>query len=393
MSLIKNFRNFILRSWLVTITLLCMVILTLTANAVSAEYEQYERAVSAKNSLDLASVRVFLPMIFKPPLLPGAFEKISPANNSISEANDVHLTWTASKNATKYEYCLDTTNDNNCSNWISVNNRTYAAVSGLSSSTKYFWQVRAWTNAAGPVYANGAANSYRNFTTLKTGVFVKNTCTLYVETSGYYRQLTCEFYNNTSEPIEGANLEIEVYDTNGNLVESATRYANIRIIHPQETSCVIYYFKAEPDFDHVKISGGYYTTEEFRPPVTVVNVQGGPGPRYYNLNGTVQNENSKGISQVYVVSTFYSNAGKALHCSSIDIDDATRILSPGEESTFGREYSFPDKNAILWYKVHVHGFWQNKLTQPLGPEMELIIEESEIRDSSPDRFRLPPNVD
>ena len=65
------------------------------------------------------------------------------------------LRWGASSNASSYEYCVDTVNNNACDGtWVSVGVATSVAPSGLLSARTYYWQVRA-VNASGTTNANG----------------------------------------------------------------------------------------------------------------------------------------------------------------------------------------------------------------------------------------------
>ncbi len=92
---------------------------------------------------------------------PGAFAKTAPANLAQIAGTSATLQWGASSGATSYAYCIDTTNDSACSNWVSTGTATSAAVSGLVAGTTYYWQARA-TNATGTTLADGG--SWRSFT-------------------------------------------------------------------------------------------------------------------------------------------------------------------------------------------------------------------------------------
>jgi hypothetical protein len=89
--------------------------------------------------------------------LPGAFNKLTPANGASNQPTGITLTWGTSTGATSYEYCIDTSNNANCdASWVSVGNVTSAALSGLVVGTTYSWQVRA-VNSQGNTQANGGA--------------------------------------------------------------------------------------------------------------------------------------------------------------------------------------------------------------------------------------------
>jgi hypothetical protein len=87
---------------------------------------------------------------------PGAFNKTDPANGAIVITSPT-LTWGTSVDATSYEYCYDTNNNNACdSSWTSAGATTSVGVGGLTNNATYYWQVRA-TNASGTTYANGGS--------------------------------------------------------------------------------------------------------------------------------------------------------------------------------------------------------------------------------------------
>ena len=97
---------------------------------------------------------------------PGTFGKSSPANKATGSSIYTTLTWTASSQADKYQYCIDTTNNNSCGSgdWISTGTDLKAKLTGLSHDKVYYWAVRA-INGAGKTYADG--NTWWSFKTKK----------------------------------------------------------------------------------------------------------------------------------------------------------------------------------------------------------------------------------
>ncbi len=124
---------------------------------------------------DIAITQVDVPSECTPSggQLPGAFAKSSPADGATDQSTSLSLTWGASSDATSYEYCLDTVDNNACDGvWVNVGNNTSAALSGLDIGTTYYWQTRS-VNPYGNTEANGGG--WWGFTTeiILPGPFVK----------------------------------------------------------------------------------------------------------------------------------------------------------------------------------------------------------------------------
>ena len=102
--------------------------------------------------------------VFAPPA-PLAFNKSGPASGVTGQPTSLNLSWGSSSGAARYEYCLDTVNNNACdASWVSTSTSTSKSLSGLANGTQYFWQVRA-VNAGGTTYANGSSTAWWSFTT------------------------------------------------------------------------------------------------------------------------------------------------------------------------------------------------------------------------------------
>lgn len=128
----------------------CLLIISIISSNASAQEPDYQ---------------VFLPLISLP-TPPDPFDKYSPADGATDQDLVLGLWWVPSEWATNYEYCIDTTNDNACSSWISTGINNYAVPPQLTPGTTYYWQVRAWNGMVGPTYANGDPHSFWSFATL-----------------------------------------------------------------------------------------------------------------------------------------------------------------------------------------------------------------------------------
>lgn len=102
----------------------------------------------------------------KPLPIPGNFTKSSPTNGAIDQSVSPALSWGVSSNAVSYEYCIDTISDVNCdTSWVSTGANPSANLSGLVSSTTYYWQVHA-INGSGTTEAD--SGTWNSFTTSAT---------------------------------------------------------------------------------------------------------------------------------------------------------------------------------------------------------------------------------
>jgi hypothetical protein len=93
--------------------------------------------------------------VYGMPILPAAFGKTIPADGAL--LHDTGLSWQASAGADRYEFCLDTTDNDTCDGvWADNGTATTATALQLMIDTDYYWQVRA-VNSQGTTYADGGA--------------------------------------------------------------------------------------------------------------------------------------------------------------------------------------------------------------------------------------------
>ncbi|MFZ5856181.1 MAG: BMP family ABC transporter substrate-binding protein [Chloroflexota bacterium] len=98
-------------------------------------------------------------------LVPGNFSKTAPVNGAVNRHLSLNLSWEPSDGVGFYEYCIDTSNDNDCTNWNNVGSATYATITGLLPNQIYYWQVRS-SNYDTSTYANGTLAAFWSFKTM-----------------------------------------------------------------------------------------------------------------------------------------------------------------------------------------------------------------------------------
>ncbi len=159
--------------------------------------------VETKVQSSSSDFAIYLPIIIKPEPTPVDFNKYAPLTGTMGISPTPVLSWSISANATHYEYCIDTTDDGSCSNWISTGSNNYVGLYGLQQDTTYYWQVRAWNESYGPTYANGSPSQFWSFKTIQKRLvvfegFLSSACGFCQRASVVIDQLAAAYSN---EPV------------------------------------------------------------------------------------------------------------------------------------------------------------------------------------------------
>ncbi len=289
-------------------------------------------------------------------MVPGAFNKHAPANATTRATLSPILSWNVSSHATEYEYCFDTTNDGNCSSWISTGTNNYAGLRGLEPATTYYWQVRSWNGTYGPTYANGSANAYWSLTTLASDVWIMDNCSFTENRTGTYQYITCEMYNNTLVSIKSVKLYVDLYDSDGTLIGTDFAYTLLDLVHPQETACVRISFPLMTNLAHYSLYRSYSNAaNEWRPPLAISNHSGNAKPYGYEVLGIITNNSQATLEKVSAVDTLYDSGGLVIGCDYAYINQDPANLAPGQQSSFRIYTLMKDPYLISRYKLQADG--------------------------------------
>jgi formylglycine-generating enzyme required for sulfatase activity len=295
---------------------------------------------------------LFLPLIQNKQIdkvTPGTFFKINPTNNAVFLDTSQEINWSNSVGAGSYSYCYDTSNDNNCSNWISTGTVTNAVVNGLETTTTYYWQVRA-TNEAGITYADGSPSSYWSFTTKAATqppeTFSKtipshsaidlptNLTLVWEESSGASNYSYCLDTSNDNSCTNWISTGTSAEAGLNNLATSTTYYWQVRATN-------------EAGITYANGSASSYwsftTKAASQPP--------GPFSKYVPSNGAVEQPTNLNLYWGY------SNEGTSYdYCYHTGDNDCTDWVSTG----------FIPQAKISGLSINTTYYWQVRATNALG---------------------------
>ena len=272
-------------------------------------------------------------------LVPGAFNKNAPASGTTGTSLSPVLSWNTSTNATKYEYCYDTTNDGTCSNWISTGTNNWAGLSGLQPVTTYYWQVRAWNGTYGPTYANSSSTAYWSFSTEEVFEILPNFIIYKDEYD--YGHFVGEIVNYTYTNAQWLSMDINLWDANDNLLGTDYGFIDLDILHQGEKTCFDIWFDYPVNFAYLTIDTiSYYETTETRYNITASSTSGSyDSYGYYHIIGMLKNNEIFTVDYPRAISTIYSTTNKVAACSLSFA--ASNSLNPGGSSSFNDYIMIP----------------------------------------------------
>lgn len=158
--------------------------------------------------------------------------------------------------------------------------------------------------------------------------------------------LVGEVKNNTSDHLRFVKVSANLYDQEGQLLDTSFTYTWLDSLPPDDKSCFDILFLDAPtnwkeyEFEEVE----YWTDAEPLPSLTILNDSGTYVTPYgwYEIIGQVRNDENSAIESVSVVGTLYDASSSVIGCDFTFPNNSD--LSPDQTSSFemlflGRDYS------------------------------------------------------
>ena len=168
--------------------------------------------------------------------------------------------------------------------------------------------------------------------TAANGATVLNNHSSYTSTFGA-RSIVGEVQNNSASAVHFVSVVADIYNANGQLIDTQSTYAERDILPAGGKSCYRVIFFAEPvGWNSYQLSANYSVATEQPRALTITSVAVGSNPTYYELIGQVRNDSQQDQKFVKIVGTLYSSDGMVIRCDLTYANAET--MAPGASSSW-----------------------------------------------------------
>jgi hypothetical protein len=191
--------------------------------------------------------------------------------------------------------------------------------------------------------------------TLPPGVHVLPNHSFYVDTINYLH-VVGEIVNNTAQHLLDVEIRVNVFNSQGQLLDTATGYTWLTYIPAGVRTCFDAYIDTAdvPGWSYYEIPPPLHWPDgDPLPNMAVYNHSGSYESVFgsYTIVGTVRNDHGSRVGSVSPVGTVYDAAGTVLGCEYTLADVWT--LDPGQTSDFSLTFSGHDYVAVSSYRLQV----------------------------------------
>jgi hypothetical protein len=159
-----------------------------------------------------------------------------------------------------------------------------------------------------------------------------------------------EVRNNSAGNIRFASVTADLYDANGQLVDTDQGYAQRDIIPPGQVSCfLVLFFDNVPAWTSYQLSAEADTTTVEPSALTITSSSVGPDVNNFELIGQVRNDGATEEEFVKIVGTLYDSNGTVADCDFTFAN--TQTLAPGATSTWKLTFFGTDPGRVAAYSV------------------------------------------
>lgn len=191
--------------------------------------------------------------------------------------------------------------------------------------------------------------------TPEPGVHILPNHSYYVDSINYLH-VVGEVQNNTSDNLRFVRIFINIYNSNGQFIETDYTYIDLNNLPAWDRTCFDISLEEPSDWSYYQFEPpSYWTDGHPLPNLTVINDSGKYNPTYgwYEIIGQVRNDHGSRVNYVSPVSTIYNASGAVIGCNFTYVNSTN--LDPGQISSFEMTFSGRDFSDVANYRLQVDG--------------------------------------
>lgn len=189
-----------------------------------------------------------------------------------------------------------------------------------------------------------------------SGVVVLDNASTYVDDLGDLH-LVGEVLNTTNRPVAFVEVNADLLDGGGVVVESSFAYTYLDLLPARSRTCFDVHFFGEPVgwASYQFQAPTYQSTSESPPTLALLGLSGSyeAATGFYRISGQVRNTGASSVAFVQPTGTVYNAQDQVVGCNFTFLDDST--LSPGELDDFTLTFDDRDYSDVDSFFLQVGG--------------------------------------
>lgn len=187
------------------------------------------------------------------------------------------------------------------------------------------------------------------------GVHILTNHSSYVDNIDYLN-VVGEILNNTANHLRYVRITVNVFNTNGQLLDTDFTYTSLDTLPPGDKTCFQLWMEEPTSWSYYEFEApSYWTDAEPLPNLAVFNDSGSYNSTFgwYEIIGQVRNDHGSRVEYVSPVGTAYNSSGVVIGCDFTYVNSTH--LDPDQTSSFEMTFMGRDYADVSSYRLQADG--------------------------------------
>lgn len=192
-------------------------------------------------------------------------------------------------------------------------------------------------------------------TNVAVGITVLDNHSTYVDSIDYLH-VVGEVRNNTSTNAEYVKIAVNLFNSQGNIVDTSFTYTRLDLLQPSEITCFQVLLDGNPSFSYYEFEISSSDTDEVPLFISLPNYGGDYNQTFddwYEIVGQARNDNNFNVEYVNIIGTLYNSDNKVIGCGNSYT--SAYVLTPGQTSSWKITFTHAPAGTVGTIKAQGQG--------------------------------------